>query len=285
MICQVDLPMCSRVTQLQHSRTRRLLGTFREQKVPVVGFVNEKNLFKFGEVDNRIAILRLWLENGFELGNQTYSHLSLNHAGLRSWEDDVIQGEDVTRLLLAERKMKLRYFRHPYLDTGRDLQTHTLAQEFLLARGYQIAPVTLDAFDWMFNRVYENSKKAGNSELQARVVSEYLSHSDAVFAHIEDLSRQAIGYEPKQILLLHLNQLEADQVGELLALLRKRGYRFISLSAALSDPAYSLPDAYVGEEKIGWVERWAITMGKPVGQSPRIASWVEQQYRSSRIRP
>jgi len=101
----------------------------------------------------------LWLDNGFELGNHTYSHLSLNDAGLRSWEDDVI-GEDVTRLLLAERKMKLRFF-HPYLDTGRDLQTHTLSQEFLLARGYQIAPVTLDAFDWMFSRVYENSKKAG----------------------------------------------------------------------------------------------------------------------------
>jgi len=88
-----------------------------------------------------------------------------------------------------------------------------------------------------------------------------------------------------QILLLHLNQLEADHVGELLALLRKWGYRFISLSEALSDPAYTLPDAYLGEEGIGWVERWTLTMGKPVGQTPRIAPWVEQQYRSSRIRP
>jgi len=34
--------------------TRRLLGTFREQKVPVVGFVNEKKPLQFGEVDNRI---------------------------------------------------------------------------------------------------------------------------------------------------------------------------------------------------------------------------------------
>ena len=32
-----------------------------------------------------------------------------------------MQGESVMRMLLAQKKMKLRYFRHPYLDTGRDL--------------------------------------------------------------------------------------------------------------------------------------------------------------------
>ena len=110
--------------------TAKLLATLRDEKVPVVGFVNEKKLFKFGEVDDRIKALRMWLDYGFELGNHTFSHLSLNQAGLKAWEDDVIQGETVTRLLLAERKMTLRYFRHPYLDTGRDLQTRHEADAF-----------------------------------------------------------------------------------------------------------------------------------------------------------
>jgi len=115
--------------------TTKLLTTLRDQKVPAVGFVNEKKLYKTGEVDARIGALRLWVDYGFELGNHTYSHASLNRVSLQTWEDEVIQGESVTRLLMAEHKMTLRYFRHPYLDTGRDLATRRKAEEFLTQRG------------------------------------------------------------------------------------------------------------------------------------------------------
>ena len=254
--------------------TAKLLGTLRDQKVPVVGFVNERKLYKLGEVDERIKALRMWLDYGFELGNHTFTHMSLNQAGLKAWEDDVIQGENVTRLLLAERKMTLRYFRHPFLDTGRDLETRRDAEAFLSARGYRIAPVTLDAWDWMYAGVYEDAKTRGDSALQQDLVSSYLSYSDQVFAYYEQLSKQLIGYEPKQILLLHANQLEADHIGELIELMRKRGYRFITLSDALSDQAYSLPDTYVGEEGTGWLDHWAITQGKPPQGAPVFPQWV-----------
>jgi peptidoglycan/xylan/chitin deacetylase (PgdA/CDA1 family) len=254
--------------------TSKLLGTLRDQKVPVVGFVNERKLYKLGEVDERIKALRMWLDYGFELGNHTFTHMSLNQAGLKAWEDDVIQGENVTRLLLAERKMTLRYFRHPFLDTGRDLGTRRDAEAFLTARGYRIAPVTLDAWDWMYAGVYEDAKQRGDSALQQELVSSYLSYSDQVFAYYEQLSKQLMGYEPKQILLLHANQLEADHIGELIELLRKRGYRFITLGDALSDPAYSLPDTFVGEEGAGWLDHWAITQGKPPQGAPVFPQWV-----------
>src|ERR1035438_4691351 len=55
---------------------------------------------------------------------------------------------------------------------------------------------------------------------------------------------------------------EADHIGELLDVLRKRGYRFIALEDALGDQAYSLPDTYVGEGGTGWIDPWAITQGK-----------------------
>ncbi len=48
--------------------TTKLLGTLRDQKVPAVGFVNEKKLYKTGEVDERIkvpsAVARLWIRTG-----------------------------------------------------------------------------------------------------------------------------------------------------------------------------------------------------------------------------
>ncbi len=249
--------------------TKQLLGTLREQKIPVVGFVNERKLyFKWGEVDERIAALNMWVEAGFELGNHTYGHTSMNRVSLREFEDAVIQGESVTRLLLAQRNMKLRYFRHPYLDTGRDLQTRREAEAFLVERGYRIAPVTMDAWDWMFATVYDDAKKRGDTTLQQEVVNSYLSYTTEVFSYFEKLSRDLLGYEPKQILLMHANQLEAEHIGEVLELLRKRGYRFITLQNALGDPAYALPDTYVGEEGSGWLEHWAITRGQPPLHQP-----------------
>jgi peptidoglycan/xylan/chitin deacetylase (PgdA/CDA1 family) len=249
--------------------TAKLLAALRQEKVPAVAFVNERKLYyNWGEVDERIKALDMWLDAGFELGNHTYGHTSLNLAGLKEFEDSVIQGETVTRLLLAQRNKKLRYFRHPYLDTGRDLQTRREAEAFLVARGYRIAPVTLDAWDWRFAGVYDDAKKRGDAASQQEVVSSYLAHHAAMFAYEEKLSKDLIGYEPKQILLLHANNLEAEHIGELLEMIRKRGYRFITLEEALSDQAYGLPDTYVGEEGTGWIEHWAITRGHPSLDAP-----------------
>lgn len=256
------------------SMTMKLLGTLRDQKIPVVGFVNEKKLYKTGEVDERIKALQMWLDYGFELGNHTFTHMSLNQSELKDWEDDVVQGESVIRMLLAQHKMKLRYFRHPYLDTGRDLATRRKAEEFLIQRGYRIAPITLDGWDWAFAGVYEDAKNRNDTALQQQIVKDYLAYHDSVFAYSEQFSVKLLGYEPKQILLLHASNLEADHIGELLDVLRKRGYRFITLQEALGDSAYSLPDTYVGEEGTGWLDHWAISQGKIPQGAPVFPPWV-----------
>lgn len=249
--------------------TAKLLATLQKYNVPAVGFVNEKKLYqKWGEVDERIKALNMWLDAGLELGNHTYAHTSLNTASLQEWEDAVIQGENVTRILMTQHGKKLRYLRHPFLDAGRDLETRRQAEAFLTARGYIIAPVTLDAWDWYFAGVYDDAKRRSDTAAQQEIVSSYLAHHAEMFDYDEKLSKSLVGYEPNQILLLHGNNLEADHIGELLDLLKKRGYSFITLNDALTDEIYSLPDTYVGEGT-GWLEHWAITRGQiPQGAPP-----------------
>ena len=263
--------------------TAKLLGTLRDQKIPVVGFVNEKKLYKPGEVDERIKALQMWLDSGFELGNHSFSHMSLNQSELKDWEDDVVQGESVLRILLTQHKMKLRYFRHPYLDTGRDLATRRKAEEFLIQRGYRIAPVTLDGWDWAFAGIYEDAKKRNDTELQQKIVTDYLAYHDAQFTFFEQLSQKVVGYEPKQVLLLHASNLEADHIGELLEVLRRHGYRFITLEEAIGDPAYGLPNTYVGEEGMGWLEQWAITQGKIPQGAPVFPQWVLERSKQMHL--
>ena len=177
-------------------------------------------------------------------------------------------------MLLAEHKMKLRYFRHPYLDVGLDLETRRDAEAFLSARGYQVAPVTVDAWDWMYARVYEDARRHGDTALQQRLLSSYLSYTDSMFAFAEQLSKELVGYEVKQILLLHANELEADHLKELAEVIRRRGYRFVTSEDALSDQAYSMPDTYVGVEGTDWLDHWAVTRGKPAQGHPVFPQWV-----------
>jgi hypothetical protein len=101
-----------------------------------------------------------------------------------------------------------------------------------------------------------------------------------VFDYEEKLSSDLIGYEPKQILLLHANPLEADHIAELLEMLRKRGYRFITLEDALSDQAYGMPDTYIGEEGTGWLEHWAITRGRPPLGAPFFPPAIAQRSKA-----
>lgn len=265
--------------------TAKLLTALRDQKVPAVGFVNEKKLYKLGEVDARINALKMWVDYGFELGNHTFSHTSINRVSLKEWEEDVIRGETVTAILLAQHNMKMRYLRHPYLDTGRDLQNRRDAEAFLVNRGYRIAPVTMDAWDWMYSGVYEDARRRGDTELQQKLVDSYLKHTSDVFDYYEKLSKSLIGYEPAQILLLHGNWLEADHIGELLDLLRKRGYSFVTLQDALSDSAYSMPDEFVGEEGGSWLDHWAITRGQPPRDTPPFPQWVMDLSKALPRRP
>jgi peptidoglycan-N-acetylglucosamine deacetylase len=271
-----DLPSAQSMTGAEiEDMTTKLLAALTTHKIPAVGFVNEGKLYyDLNDVQPRIHALSLWTDGGFELGNHTFSHVSLNSNTLAAWEEEVVRGETVTRLLLAQHKMKMRYFRHPFLDTGRDLETRRQAEMFLAQRGYHIAPVTMDAWDWMFAGVYAYARKNGDATLQQRIVNEYLSYTTTVFDYYEKLSRDLLGYEPRQVLLIHGNWLEADHIGELLDLLSKRGYTFVTLGRALDDQAYALPNTYVGEEGDGWIDQWAITMGKPRQHSPVFPQWV-----------
>src|ERR1051326_5458005 len=60
-----DLPAASAPTMSAAEITQvttKLLTTIRDQKVPVVGFVNEKKLYKLGEIDERVNALTMWID-------------------------------------------------------------------------------------------------------------------------------------------------------------------------------------------------------------------------------
>lgn len=59
-------------------------------------------------------------------------------------------------------------------------------------------------------------------------------------------------------------------------MMTKRGYAFISLEDALSDPAYKQADNYVGPKGLSWLRRWALDRGMDTEVEPTAAEFVKE---------
>jgi hypothetical protein len=182
-------------------------------------------------------------------------------------------------MILREKGMKLRYFRHTQLRTGPTAEYKEGLNKFIAERGYTIAPVTIDNQEWVFAGAYRGAKQSGDQEQMTRVGAAYIKYMDETFAFFENLSKDFLGYEVKQTLLLHANELNADYLNELISLMRKRGYTFLSLEDALKDKAYALPEA---QSKMGlsWIHRWMLAKGMEMRAEPREPEWISNLNKS-----
>jgi peptidoglycan/xylan/chitin deacetylase (PgdA/CDA1 family) len=251
--------------------TERLLRTFRDQGVPVAGFVNEGRQVEFGSEGLR-QILDLWLDIGADLGNHSYSHLNINDVPIDEYTADILKGEPVLRAALAAHGRPLRFYRHPFLFTGPTPEIKEALHAFLDRHGYRVAPVTLDTADYQYAALYMRP------QYRERVRQEYVPYIESVVAFFEKRSVDVVGREFPQILLLHANQLNADLMPDLLAMFRRRGYTFVSLDRALADDAYRLPDDYVGRGGFSWIHRWSRTKGMAPKGEPDPPMWVQDAW-------
>jgi len=263
--------------------TDLLLAGLIRNDLPTIGFVNETKLYAEGQLDEaRVDLLKQWLDAGFELGNHSFSHPDFNTTALDEFEADVLAGERITRQLMADDGSKLRFFRHPFLRTGRSLEKREAFESFLSEHGYRVAPVTIDNQEWIFARAYDHAEVRGDLDLAGRIADSYLDYMDSIFGYYEAQSQALLGYELPQILLLHANQLNADVIDRLLEMIRTRGYEFVTLEEALEDGGYDSLDEYVGPSGITWLHRWALTDGKRgafFAGEPEAPEFVHETFR------
>jgi hypothetical protein len=119
----------------------------------------------------------------------------------------------------------------------------------------------------MIPLVYADALNHGDGKQAAAIGTAYLSYFEQMCSWFETLSRDTFSREVPQVLLTHVNRLNADKLPDLRAILRKRGYRFVTLEEALGDDAYHTPDAFVGRNGPSWLHRWRVSKGLP----PRLS--------------
>lgn len=226
--------------------------------------------------------LQRWLGAGFELGNHTWEHAPASGLDARAFEDSVRRCDEVLENVGAFDGDRIRWFRFPYLDYGRD-DSHRAALTGVLAqRGHRVAHATVDLYDDRF----EHALGAADLSAQAwrqRVIGQRYERTAlrSLRAAVRSFGDRGV----PQVPYFHFGPTSTRFLPGVLSQLKREGVQYVSLDDALSHPALQrergtgLVLAHgtaslakrLGRRLQREVNRWEPTSGKLLGPPwPRV---------------
>jgi len=219
--------------------TKNVLEILKKRHVPpVYGFINAKKLE--ANADGAEA-LKLWAA-AEPVGNHTYSHMDLEQNTAEAFEREIEENEPVLELLKEEAN-DWHWFRYPYLHEGDTVEKRRAVRAYLKAHGYRIAQVTLDWEDYLWNTAYARCVAKNDAKSMEWLRSSYLSTASEFLDLGREQAKLVYGREISYVLLMHLGAYSSTILPDALELLKKKGFKLVTLEEAQSDAAYeSDPD-------------------------------------------
>ena len=225
-----DLP--SGVTRVEI--TKSVLAILKARHAPAAyGFVNAKKLE--GNRDS-VDALKLWVAAGEKVGNHTYSHIDLNQNTPEAFERDLAQNEPVLELL--DDSSDWRWLRYPFLREGDTLEKRHAVRSYLRDHGYNIAEVTIDYEDYLWNTPYARCLAKHDEQAIKWLTSTYLNIASEYIDGDRQMAKLVFGRDINHVLLLHLGAFSPVILPRLLGMLQQNGFELVTLQEAEADPAY-----------------------------------------------
>jgi peptidoglycan/xylan/chitin deacetylase (PgdA/CDA1 family) len=225
-------PLPTGMTRLELAKS--IIATLKAANAPqVYGFINA---VKLEQAPEDRAVLEEWRAAGFMLGNHTYSHMSLTDNTAAAFEKDIAADEPVLRSLMGNEDW--HWFRYPFLWEGETLEKRDAVRAYLKEHGYRVAQVSLDFEDYAWNAPYARCVAKNDQKSIAWLKSSYLDTATQYIELDQRLSQTLFGRDIKHVFLLHLGGFQTVMLPQLLDLLKQKGFRFVTLEEAESDPAY-----------------------------------------------
>jgi peptidoglycan/xylan/chitin deacetylase (PgdA/CDA1 family) len=213
--------------------TKDVLAILKKRHVPpVYGFVNAKKLE--GNADAAEA-LKLWAAQE-PVGNHTYSHMDLETSPVEAFEREIEENEPALELLAATDNW--HWLRYPYLHEGDTVEKRRAVRLYLKARGYSIAQVSLDWEDYLWNTAYERCVMKNDTKAIAWLRSSYLNTASEFLDLGREQAKLIYGHDINHVLLMHLGAFSSTILPDALDLLKKKGFKLVTLEEAQSDEAY-----------------------------------------------
>jgi hypothetical protein len=213
---------------------RKLIDILKQYGMPpTVDFVSGKGL------DPEMA--ELWLASGNILGNLTYDNRKVIQLGAEDFVADISAADKQLAPIWRKHAQTVKYFRYPALKRARDDSGRATVERYLERAGYITVPCTIESMDDRLADIYCRALDDGDTSCASLVKVNYYPVLMDTTLRARAVARDLAGREPSQILVLYLNQLTFDTLGQTLAWYRRLGAKFISLDRALADPFFRSP--------------------------------------------
>lgn len=222
-----DLPF---VGESKNFHLNMILDSVKANEVPVTGFIIAKEVNA-----SNLPMLQKLHDAGIGLGNHTLSHANLNKLNSKAYIQEIASADKILSPVLTTPK----YFRYPYMVMGKGAKK-TEVMDYLSSQNYQVAPITIDSKDFMFNQLLLQVSQNERRHFLHILKRCYLDFIWQQTLKAEEQSRLARKPEQAQILLIHANLLNAYVLPDIIALYRQNGFNFVSLAEALKTNTHGL---------------------------------------------
>jgi peptidoglycan/xylan/chitin deacetylase (PgdA/CDA1 family) len=229
-------------------RTEILIQKLKDRNVPAAFFCIGRDMDSL-----EWQRLNMYANAGHFIANHTFSHQSIRNLGVDGYIDD-IRKADVTLKELPNYKY---WFRYPYLDEGKDIDSRNRIRSALKEMGYVNGYVTVDNYDWYLEKLFQDALQAGKTVDYYKLKKIYIEHIWNSIKFYDEMAQNVTGRSPKHVLLLHENDLAALYIDELIEFLKGQGWEIISPEDAYNDPiAKIIPDVLLnGQGRIGAIAK------------------------------
>jgi hypothetical protein len=228
-------------------RNRRLLNALNRHGVQAAVFVNGQYVDEGRGPD----LLRTWDRAGHIIGNHTYSHKDFNdpRVTLKSFAADIRANEPFLQPCSHFRRL----FRYPFLHEGDTREKRDGLRRWLTEHGYRFAPVTIPTCDWAIDdrlrlRLQQNPHL--DLEPYQRFYRKHVADRVLFYRNLaQPLPVRSISHS----LLLHYSLLNALFLGDVLEMLRVRGWKLVNAGEVFEDRHFQeMPSVYPSDGGYLW---------------------------------
>lgn len=250
--------------------------------IEVTIFINEGKIYDTDFESDNFQLLYDWVSNKrVRAGNHTFSHPRYSAVELEGFQSNIIKGAAITAELCKKQDKTYQYFRFPYNDLGKDSLQQLRIAKWLKEQNYLLTPFTIESSDWMFNYLYINDLKNGDTLSAKQTAAAYLKHTSANLHFFDSLATAIYQRDIPHIFLCHDNKINADFFSGLLEIFKQSEFEIIDLDVVMQDEIFKQQSHYYGGAGFSWIYRWVEShdLRKEMMQAePEVQSYFDRYH-------
>lgn len=176
--------------------------------------------------------IQAYVAAGHVIADHSFTHPHLSELSVADYMANV----DKAEAYLKGREGRRPWFRYPFLDEGQDDKAKVAAvRAALKARGLHNGYATVDGSDWYIEAMTADAVAAGKKIDMDALRKLYVETMVGAADFADSLALKTWHRQPAQVIVLHETDIAALYIADLVAGLRKDGWRIVTADEAYAD--------------------------------------------------